>query len=199
MAIVTERVLDMCGRYGFSFAGDEKMDKLLDIMERKYPGGYKLGEISPGDVAPAIILQSNRFLPVPGRFGFPGFEKSRPLINARSETAEEKPTFAHSFRNNRVIIPANGFYEWSHESTKTKYWFTNPGSPVIYLCGLYRMIEDLLHFVILTRAANESMLPIHDRMPVMVPETQVGPYLADYEVATKILKADAPLLMHEPA
>ena len=189
----------MCGRYGFSYAGDEKMDKLLDIMERKYPGGYKLGEINPGDVAPTIILHENRFVPVPGRFGFPGFEKSKRLINARSETAAEKVSFADSLRNRRVIIPANGFYEWSHVGPKTKYFFTRADSPVIYLCGLYRMIEGLLHFVILTRAANESIAYIHDRMPVMVPETQVGPYLADYETALKIVAADAPQLNHETA
>lgn len=189
----------MCGRYGFSYAGDEKMDKLLDIMERKYPGGYKLGEINPGDVAPTIILHENRFVPVPGRFGFPGFEKSKRLINARSETAAEKVSFADSLRNRRVIIPANGFYEWSHAGPKTKYFFTRADSPVIYLCGLYRMIEGLLHFVILTRAADESIAYIHDRMPVMVPETQVGPYLADYETALRIMTAEAPQLIHETA
>lgn len=189
----------MCSRYGFSYAGDEKMDILMDMMERRYPGSYKLGEICPGDVAPTIILHENRFVPVPGRFGFPGFEKSKRLINARSETAAEKVNFADSLRNRRVIIPANGFYEWSHEGPKTKYYFTKADSPVIYLCGLYRMIEGLLHFVILTRAANESMIQIHDRMPVMVSEAQVGAYLADYEKALGIMAAEAPQLRHGTA
>ena len=70
---------------------------------------------------------------------------------------------------------------------------------MIYLCGLYRMIEDLLHFVILTRAANESMIQIHDRMPVMVSEAQVGPYLANYEAALGIMAAEAPQLRYELA
>jgi len=45
-------------------------------------------------------------------------------LNARSETAEQKPVFAESFRERRVILPSDGFYEWSRDGNKTKYLFT---------------------------------------------------------------------------
>ena len=51
----------MCGRYNFSAEySDEKMTALIDVMERKYPGQYKIGEIFPGDTAPGIISRQER-------------------------------------------------------------------------------------------------------------------------------------------
>ena len=115
----------MCGRYFFSGDnGDSKMKALIDGMEKKYPGAYKAGEIFPGDTAPAMIAVENRILPCPAVFGFPGFQNNQLLINARSETAEEKKTFSAALKSQRIILPATGFYEWSHDSQKAKFYFT---------------------------------------------------------------------------
>ncbi len=66
----------MCARYDISSitVTDEKMTALMKVMERRYPGQYKTGEIFPGDAAPAIISQRDRIVPVPAVFGFPGFQ-----------------------------------------------------------------------------------------------------------------------------
>ena len=96
-------------------------------------------------------------------------------------------------------LPATGFFEWSHDREKTKYLFTLESSKVLYLCGIYKPIDDALHFVILTREANESMSEIHDRMPVIVDEREVRPYLTDREAAMEILVNAAPRLVREPA
>ena len=123
----------MCGRYDFGKgATDEKMAALINAMERRYPGMYKTGEILPGDTAPAVIARSEKIIPVPAVFGFPGFSGGRLLINARAETAAEKKTFAESLKERRVILPATGFYEW--DANKTKYLFTAGGLTVFYLC-----------------------------------------------------------------
>ena len=185
----------MCGRYYFSAENsDDKIRILSAMMERNYPGAYKTGEIFPGDTAPAIIQKQGRIVPVPAIFGFPGFQGSRLLVNARAETAAEKKTFAACLNDRRVILPATGFYEWSHDSQKVKYIFTVDLLPVMYLCGLYQIIDGQFHFVILTRAANASMEEIHDRMPVIVGENEVRPYLTDRSAAEAILESAAPAL-----
>ena len=188
----------MCGRYNFSSeVHDDKMSALMDVMERKYPGQYKMGEIFPGDAAPAIISRQEKIVPVPAVFGFPGFQDGKLLINARGETAAQKKTFSDSLKERRVILPATGFYEW--DTAKTKYLFTISALPVIYLCGLYKIIEGQFHFVILTRAANESMIETHDRMPVIVKETEVRPYLTDFSAAEEIIANSAPMLVRQKA
>ena len=145
----------MCGRYDFGKgATDEKMVALIKAMESKYPGMYKTGEILPGDTAPAVIARSDKIIPVPAIFGFPGFSGGRLLINARAETAAEKKTFAESMKERRVILPATGFYEW--DAKKTKYLFTVGDRTVFYLCGLYRIFDGQYRFVILTRADDRD-------------------------------------------
>ena len=124
----------MCGRYQFSSdRADENMLAIVRMMDRKYPGSYKTGEIFPGDTAPAVVEKQGRIIAVPAVFGFPGFQNNRLLINARSETAAEKRTFSDSLKYRRMIIPASGFYEWSKEGVgrKQKYLFTIDAQRVI--------------------------------------------------------------------
>ena len=183
----------MCGRYNFSTdSPDEKMTALIRVMDRKYPGKYKTGDIFPGDTAPAMIAKGDKIIPVPAVFGFPGFHDGKLLISARGETVAEKKTFADSLRERRAILPATGFYEWSAE--KTKYLFTLDVTDVFYLCGLYKVIDGIYRFVILTRAANESMIEIHNRMPVIVGENEVRPYLTDLTAAAAIIQTSSPRL-----
>ena len=188
----------MCGRYYYSDKGaDSKNAAIVAMMEKYYQGRYKTGEIFPGDPAPAVIAQEGKLLPVPAVFGYPGFAGGKSLINARSETAAEKPAFAHSLRRSRIILPANGFFEWSRDEKRAKYRFSVDNAPTIYLCGLYRLVDGVPHFVILTRAANASMAEIHDRMPVIAGEDQVRPYLTDTDAALAIIAAAGPLLTRE--
>ena len=190
----------MCGQYWIGDDGiDEKMRALAAEMERQFPGEYKTGEIRPGDTAPAIIARDDRILPRPAVFGFPGFHGSRLIINARAETAAEKKTFAESLRERRIILPASGFFEWSRDERKVKYLFTMDRRPTLYLCGLYTLIDGVYRFVILTRAANASMLETHDRMPVIAAENEVRPYLTDHSAALRILDGPAPELTRKQA
>jgi putative SOS response-associated peptidase YedK len=190
----------VCGRYGFyKDRVDEKGLAVLDMLRRLYPETeYKTGEICPGDLAPGVIRREKRILPVPARFGFPGFDGKKPLINARSETVTEKKAFAESIRERRIVLPASGFYEWSRDRSHTKYYFTL-NAPVFYLCGLYRVIDGEVRFVILTRQANESMIGTHDRMPVTVDADGVRPYLTDFSSAMELIAAPAPMLHREKA
>lgn len=190
----------MCGRYGFyADRTDDKARAVLAMLEKLYPDTpVKTGEIFPGDTAPGVIRREDRIVSVPALFGLPGFDGKKLLINARAETAAEKPAFARAFRETRIILPANGFYEWGRDPGRPKYWFTLDAA-VFYLCGIYKLIEGRCRFVILTRAANESMLPTHDRMPVTVSADQVRAYLTDLAAAKELLAAPGPALKRERA
>ena len=190
----------MCGRFYVGTDGaDEKMAAIAREMERRYAGQYKTGEIFPGDAAPAMIAHQEKITALPAVFGFPGFQDGKLLINARAETAAVKKAFADCLKERRIILPATGFYEWGRDASKPKYFFTVNGLPVLYLCGLFRIVDGQYRFVILTRQANESMIETHDRMPVIVGEDQVRPYLTDLSAATEILSAAAPELQRAPA
>ena len=190
----------MCGRYYYSDKGaDSKNEVLIAMMEKYYRGKYKTGEIFPGDTVPAVIERSGKLLPVPATFGFPGFSGGKLLINARSETAAEKPAFAESLRQRRIILPANGFFEWSRDEKRAKYRFSVESARTIYLCGLYRLGDGAPPFLILTRAANDSMRSTHDRMPVIAGEDQVRPYLTDRDAAMEIIATASPELSRVPA
>ena len=191
----------MCGRYYFTrVSEDEKLDAVNKYMEKNYPGEYKTGEILPGDIVPAVIDQHGKIVAVPAGFGFPGFKDNRLIINARFETVAEKKTFADSLRDRRVILPASGFFEWSHhDKVKTKYLFTVDAMQTIYLCGIYKLVDGAYRFVILTRPANESMIEVHDRMPVIVGEKEVRPYLTELDAAAEIIATASPMLDRKPA
>ncbi len=96
------------------------------------------------------------------------------LINARAETAAEKPSFRTALRRRRCIVPASGFYEWqARAGGKQPLYLTVKDAPVIGLAGLWETWrgpagEDVRTFTILTTAANDFMKPFHERMPVIL-------------------------------
>ena len=190
----------MCCRYYF---GDDESDgkaaAILRAMQRNYPGAFKTGEIHPGDSAPAIIRRADKIVAVPAVFGFPGAEGKKLLLNARSETAAQKRSFADCLPGRRILLPASGFYEWGRDARKTKYYFTVDQGTLAYLCGIYRVVDGLCRFVIFTRAANESMAETHDRMPVIIGDDAVRAYLTDYGAAMELLANAAPALLRRPA
>jgi len=96
------------------------------------------------------------------------------LINARSETVTEKPAFREAFKRSRCIIPADGFYEWQRtEGKKQPFFFSMRDERMFGFAGLWdrwkeeggKVIESC---TILTTEANEVLLPVHDRMPVIL-------------------------------
>lgn len=97
------------------------------------------------------------------------------LINARSETVLEKPTFRHAIKYRRCIIPTSGFYEWEHSGGKKQpYYIQLKNQTPMCLAGLWEAWKapdgsELETFAILTTASNELVATLHDRMPVILP------------------------------
>jgi putative SOS response-associated peptidase YedK len=96
------------------------------------------------------------------------------LINARSETVEEKPSFREAFKKRRCIIPADGFYEWQrNEGKKQPFFFRMRDERAFGFAGLWERWEGeggqaINSCTILTTEANEVLRPVHDRMPVIL-------------------------------
>lgn len=96
------------------------------------------------------------------------------LINARSETAAEKPAFRAALRRRRCLVPADGFYEWRREGrSRRPYFIHRRDDRPFALAGLWESWEGPDHaplesFTILTTEPNELIAPLHDRMPVIL-------------------------------
>jgi putative SOS response-associated peptidase YedK len=103
------------------------------------------------------------------------------LINARAETAADKPAFRNALRRRRVLLPATGFYEWRREGkTKTPILF-EPDEPMA-LAGVCETRcgpdgEELDTVAILTTPAEGAPAEVHDRMPLTVPHEAWAPWL----------------------
>ena len=185
----------MCGRY---FWKDEAEDAFLEdfpdlagVVRRLRAGDY-----TPGMSAAAIAAESGSGVRAELLlWGFPGFDKGRLLINARSESVKDRPTFADSFAGRRCALPAAGFYEW--DKKKEKVIFTLSDRPILYLAGIYRPYGDENRFVVLTRGANASMEPVHDRMPLILSGEEVLPWVSDAAKAGDILTKELPMLKAE--
>ena len=181
----------MCGRYYMERGTWDHVRR--DFAEIGAMPDLRPGDIVPSADAPALILNEQRRLrAVSFIWGFPGFDQKRLLINARAESIREKPVFSDSILSRRCVLPAAGFYEWDHE--KQKCTFTQPGRPVIYLAGIWRPYGEEKRFVIITREANASMLPVHDRMPLMIEAGDVREWLGDLQKADRYLHNALPEL-----
>jgi putative SOS response-associated peptidase YedK len=96
------------------------------------------------------------------------------LINARAETAAEKPSFRGAMRHRRCLVPATGFYEWTGKPGAKKPHLIRPRhGGLMAMAGLAEHWvgadgSELETMAILTTAPNATMRPIHDRMPVIL-------------------------------
>ena len=202
----------MCGRYTTEMETDER--ELLRILARADAQPRHADaqvpplcgrEVFPSDTAAVLAMgQDGRTDAFLFRWGF-GAEidgKERLLINARSESIGQRAMFAPHWEGHRCVIPTAGFYEWAHVGGRadpgSKYRFNLVQTGILYLAGLYRpssLYPGEWEFVILTRAAGDSMAPIHDRMPVVLRREHIEEYLVDERSARMLLSETPPVLV----
>ena len=108
---------------------------------------------------------------------------ARRTINARSETAAEKPSFRAAFRRRRCLVPVSGYYEWQKTGgPKQPYFIRMRDGGVFAFAGLWESWSspegsEIDSCTILTMAPNERMAAIHDRMPVILPPERYDAWL----------------------
>lgn len=98
------------------------------------------------------------------------------MINARSETVWDKPTFKGPVRNTRCLVPADGFYEWKRTPEGKQPFRIRPTADAyLWFAGIYDRWQGkegqwIPTFSILTTEPNALMASLHDRMPVILGE-----------------------------
>lgn len=144
-------------------------------------GGGATVAASPASAASSLV-QSDRELEMMYWGLVPSWSKDiamgARMINARSESAEEKPAFRNAFRRRRCLVIASGFYEWKKnaEGGKQPYLIRMHGGWMFAFAGLWEVwrpdgakdVPPLISCTILTTTANDLLAPIHDRMPVIL-------------------------------
>jgi putative SOS response-associated peptidase YedK len=105
-------------------------------------------------------------------------------INARSESALTRPAFRDAFESRRCAVPADGFFEWTGaKESRRPFWYHAPDGGLLLFAGLYESWRDptsdewLRTFTILTTNANETVEPVHDRMPVVLDRDDLDEWL----------------------
>ncbi|HEV8429581.1 MAG TPA: SOS response-associated peptidase [Pyrinomonadaceae bacterium] len=119
-------------------------------------------------------------------------KEPKAVINARAETLDDKASFSDSFQKRRCLILADGFYEWRRVGkAKQAFFFQMKDERAFAFAGLWDRWksggETIKSCAIVTTAANKLLLPVHDRMPVILPEQAYRLWL-DIEVNPNELK-----------
>ncbi|MBY6412216.1 SOS response-associated peptidase [Rhodococcus sp. BP-252] len=216
----------MCGRYA-STQTDSDLRAVFDIAETvgdELPPAYNVAptqtvrtvlERAPKDEPEADAVRQLRSV----RWGLiPSWAKDAKigsrLINARSETITEKPSFKKAAARRRCIVPADGYYEWEkRDGQKVPYFLhaeadgRSAGSTparVLAMAGLYELWRDpakpeddpdrwLWSVTVLTSPAADALGHIHDRSPVIVPENMrsdwLNPAITDLDSVQEMLAA----------
>ncbi len=166
----------MCGRYTLT-SSPEALRGLFAYREQpNFPPRYN---VAPTQPIPVIRLLDGERRFALMRWGLlPSWVKDPKgfslLINARGETAIDKPAFRNAMKRRRCLIPADGFYEWSAAGARKQPYFIHAktGAPLAF-AGLWETWtgpngEELDTAAIVTTTANRTLAPLHDRMPVIV-------------------------------
>lgn len=169
----------MCGRFALTAPASTiteifQIDVLPEILPRY--------NIAPTQDVHCVVEEGGERSVQAFKWGLiPSWAKDRKIgyktINARSETAASKPAFRAAFRRRRVLVLADGFYEWKRQGKQKLPWLMQvDGGRPYGMAGLWETwvdpdtLEEVRSCTILTCGPNELMAPIHDRMPVILPE-----------------------------
>lgn len=192
----------MCGRYTLATQLDLLVDRFgVDQVSLDYSARYN---IAPTQKVPVIIQEEKRILTAMqwGLVPFWAKEESigNRMINARSETVAEKPSYRKSLERRRCIVPADGFYEWKKAGdgkTKIPMRFVIGDNEPFGFAGLWDIWkrpdgEELRSFTIITTDASENVRSIHDRMPVILhredEEAWLNPDVSEAQLLLPLLR-----------
>ena len=189
----------MCGRFAFYGNGSFGYES-LHLPEPPLFENY--------NIAPSQAILAIRTSPETGQPEYtmlhwglvPFWSKSVktkfPLINARLEGIEAKPSFRSPFKHRRCILPASGFYEWKKvEESKQPYFIRPADGRYFAMAGLWdhwlgENGEVINSCAIITTTANSLIREIHDRMPVILRienlKTWIDPASSQNEILTML-------------
>ena len=192
----------MCGRFTLTADPADLMEAFswINFGNAKFSPRYNIAPTQPLAVVPNTGENKLDFF----TWGLVPFWAKDPaignrMINARSETLSEKPSFKNAFKRRRCLILADGFFEWQkipgEKSKIPTYIHMKDNKPFVF-AGLWEEWNSpdgsqILSTTIITTSPNELVAPIHNRMPVILPESAYEQWLTPGEADTQKL---SPLL-----
>jgi len=178
----------MCGRFAL-FSNIEVIMKYANLIDSNISWSPHYN-IAPSMEMPVIINKEGSPVVTSQKWGFiPDFVyksksqvKTFAPINVKSETIDQKPIFRNSFRKRRCLIPVNGFYEW-RKADRQPFFIYVKDLPLFFFAGIWNSNRDEkssepANFAIITTEANEKILPIHNRMPVIIDPEKMNEWLS---------------------
>lgn len=192
----------MCGRFALTAPASAiaeifAVDVLPDVLPRY--------NVAPSQQVPCVVEKDGARVVETFKWGLvPFWAKDKKIayktINARGETVAKKPAYRAAFKRRRLLVCADGFYEWKRpggKKTKIPHLIQMADGRPFAMAGLWERWtdtetgEELRTFTIVTTGPNELMEGIHDRMPVILPpehwDTWLDPDLQDPGVLQELL------------
>jgi putative SOS response-associated peptidase YedK len=180
----------MCGRYTLTSA-PEAIRALFRYAEQpNFPSRYNIAPTQP--IAIVRLVDGKRQFALV-RWGLlPSWVRDPKafslIINARGEGIADKPAFRNAIKRRRCLIPADGFYEWKAGAPRKQPYFIHAksGEPLAF-AGLWETWmgpngEEVDTAAIITTGANETLSPLHDRMPVIISPESFNAWLGKGEI-----------------
>lgn len=201
----------MCGRFALTAPASTiaevfQVDVLPDVLPRY--------NVAPTTEVLCVVHDDGKRALQSFRWGLiPFWAKDRKIayqtINARAESVAKKPAFRSAFKRRRLLIVADGFYEWERTDKKNKipHLFQLAGGRPFAIAGVWERWtdpttgEEVRSCSIVTTTANTLMEPVHDRMPVILPpeawDTWLDPAVQDPAKLQELLQPFPSDLMQE--
>ena len=168
----------MCGRFAQNLTDIEimeltKISTITPVFKSRFniAPSQKVNVIRKGNSKLEFAELTWGLLPAWAKEG----SELKPQINARSETANEKPMFRNAFKKMRCVIPISGFYEW--DTNKIPHYIKSKDNNPLLIAGLWDKSYMGECFTILTCAPNILMSNIHKRMPVILEANKINSWL----------------------
>lgn len=186
----------MCGRYTLTVE-PSSLQQAFDLDNLPPAGLDARYNIAPSQPVPVITNQDPKTLTFFKWGLIPSWSKDpsvgNKMINARAETAAEKPSFRTAFKRRRCLIPADGFFEWSKQGKeKIPMYIHLEDHQVFAFAGLWETWRspdgsEIDTCTILTTEPNDLIKPLHHRMAVILEPEDYGTWLDPDEVPSEVL------------
>ena len=199
----------MCGRFTLTVERLELVaEGLQAFVEPQWLEAYRPRyNVAPGDRHWVLRSGAGRRELVPAFWGLvPSWAQDPSVgfrqINARAETLTERRAWRSAFQSRRCVVPTDGFYEWQGPAkARRPIWFHAPDRSLLLLAGLWEdwssptTGEGRTTFTVITTAAAEPVLQVHDRMPALLAPEAVESWLRGPEPGRLLGPAPAGMLV----
>ena len=172
----------MCGRY---YLNHDNL--LMENFDSNNTISYETNfNITPQTKVP-VLIESKLTMATWGFFPdwIKSQKNSKPLFNTRWETIQEKRKFQIAFKKHRCLVPISGWYEWKNVTVKKQPYFFHKENKLLQTAVLYwlRSSGDI-EFSIITNEAEDELLTIHNRTPLILNKESQNVWISDIEIDT---------------